>query len=202
MPAGSSRKAISTRCSTIPAIPIQGDCWAPFPANRKSPATSRGWPRSRAMFRVPACCRRVARRAALPDRPVALRGRTAIARSGRSRCSRRCVLSQQGENPIVSAPLSSCRDLVVQYQTPHGVLRAVDGVDLDIEEGQTVALVGESGCGKSTLGRAIVGLTPPHGGSIRLQGTELSGLASARFVLFAARFRWCSRTPMVRSIPG
>jgi oligopeptide/dipeptide ABC transporter ATP-binding protein len=76
----------------------------------------------------------------------------------------------------VSALLLSCRDLVVQYQTPHGMLRAVNGVDLDIAEGQTVALVGESGCGKSTLGRAIVGLTPSHSGSIKLEGAELAGM--------------------------
>jgi oligopeptide/dipeptide ABC transporter ATP-binding protein len=77
----------------------------------------------------------------------------------------------------VTEPLLSCRDLVVQYQTSHGVLRAVDGVDLEIGAGQTVALVGESGCGKSTLGRAIVGLTKPHRGSIRLEGIELFGMS-------------------------
>ena len=77
----------------------------------------------------------------------------------------------------MSAVLLSCRDLVVQYRTPHGLLRAVDGVDLDIGVGQTVALVGESGCGKSTLGRAIVGLAKPHRGSIQLEGTELVGMS-------------------------
>jgi ABC-type oligopeptide transport system ATPase subunit len=55
-------------------------------------------------------------------------------------------------------PLLSCRNLVVQYRTRAGVVTAVDGVSLDIEPGQTVALVGESGCGKTTLGRTIVGL--------------------------------------------
>ncbi|WP_374632640.1 ABC transporter ATP-binding protein [Ferrovibrio sp.] len=70
----------------------------------------------------------------------------------------------------------SCRDVVVEFHTKNGILRAVDGVDLDIEPGQTVALVGESGCGKSTLARAIMGLNKVKSGSIRLDGVELTDL--------------------------
>ena len=44
------------------------------------------------------------------------------------------------------------------------VVRAVDGVDLTIEEGEVVGLVGESGCGKSTLGRIVAGILPPSDG--------------------------------------
>ena len=54
------------------------------------------------------------------------------------------------------------------------VLRAVDGVDLDIAKGEALGLVGESGCGKSTLGRAIIGLYRPTSGVIRITGKELS----------------------------
>ncbi len=72
--------------------------------------------------------------------------------------------------------LLSCRDLIVEYATADGALRAVDRVSLDVERGQTVALVGESGCGKSTLARAILGLERVKSGSIKLEGEELIGL--------------------------
>ena len=57
-----------------------------------------------------------------------------------------------------------------------GSVKAVDGVDLSIPEGNTLGLVGESGCGKSTLGRAILRLAPVTGGSVRFDGTDLATL--------------------------
>src|SRR5438034_11457848 len=50
------------------------------------------------------------------------------------------------------------------------LLRAVDGVTLEVRHGETLALVGESGCGKSTVARLMVGLDAPRGGRIGFHG--------------------------------
>jgi oligopeptide/dipeptide ABC transporter ATP-binding protein len=84
---------------------------------------------------------------------------------------------------MTAAPLLSVEHLHVRYTTagpikaallqlPSRHLDAVLDVSFTVEKGTTLALVGESGSGKSTLGRAIIGLTPIAGGSVRFEGTD------------------------------
>lgn len=70
----------------------------------------------------------------------------------------------------MSTPLIETRGLVKYFATPKGALHAVDNVDLKIEHGQVLGVVGESGCGKSTLGRTILRLTEPTGGDMLYDG--------------------------------
>ena len=49
-------------------------------------------------------------------------------------------------------------------------VKAIDGVSLDVEEGETVGLVGESGCGKTSMGRCLVRLIEPTGGTVTFEG--------------------------------
>jgi len=66
------------------------------------------------------------------------------------------------------------KDLHVYFDSPEGrgKLRAVAGVSLEVERGESVGLVGESGCGKTTLGNAIMKLVPVTNGSITFDGTD------------------------------
>jgi peptide/nickel transport system ATP-binding protein len=57
------------------------------------------------------------------------------------------------------ASLLSVRDLAVEFPSPAGAVRAVDGVSFDVRAGEVLAIVGESGCGKSVTAQAVMGLT-------------------------------------------
>jgi oligopeptide transport system ATP-binding protein len=82
-------------------------------------------------------------------------------------------------------PLISIQDLKVHFPVRKSlfsrtrqVVKAVDGVSLDIFEGETLGLVGESGCGKTTLGRAILRLVEPTSGQVLFHGNDLAQLSS------------------------
>lgn len=77
-------------------------------------------------------------------------------------------------------PLLSVRDLVVEFPTRRGTLRALDKVTFDIAEGEVLGMVGESGAGKSLTGAAIIGLLEPPGriagGEVWLRGERIDNL--------------------------
>ncbi len=79
-----------------------------------------------------------------------------------------------------TAPLLEVKDLVVEFPTRRGTLRALDRVSFDIAPGEILGVVGESGAGKSLTGAAIIGLLEPPGriagGEIRLHGQRIDGL--------------------------
>ncbi|MGH8454982.1 MAG: ABC transporter ATP-binding protein [Nevskiales bacterium] len=86
-------------------------------------------------------------------------------------------------NQPTSYPLLLVRQLHVNYPLParwpwqEGLqLKAVEGVNFDLEPGETLGVVGESGCGKSTLARALVGLQSAASGAIMLDGTDITRL--------------------------
>lgn len=64
----------------------------------------------------------------------------------------------------------------VEFSTPGGTIRALDGVSLTVNESEIVAVVGESGCGKTTLARAVLGLQPMVGGEISVLGQPVRGV--------------------------
>ena len=101
-----------------------------------------------------------------------------------------------------SDPLLELHGLRAWFPVRSGVLRrttghvkAVDGVDLSIYPGETLALVGESGCGKTTVGRAILRLTEPTDGSVWFEGVNVSALPSAEFHRYRQRIQIVMQDP-------
>ena len=77
---------------------------------------------------------------------------------------------------LFRSPILETRDLKKYFKVADGELHAVDSVNIAIEEGKTLGVVGESGCGKSTLGRTILRLIQPTGGDILFEGKSIVGL--------------------------
>jgi len=102
-------------------------------------------------------------------------------------------------------PLLQTKSLSVTFETSEGLVHAVQDVDLTIEAGTTVGLVGESGCGKSTLGRAILRLLPENAkvqGSVFFDGKDLAALsAKAMRDLRGRNIAMIFQDPMTRLDP-
>ena len=71
----------------------------------------------------------------------------------------------------------AARELTKWYGRDEGLVRAIDGVDLEVAVGETVAVMGPSGCGKSTLLHVLGGLDRPSGGEVWLAGRRIDGMS-------------------------
>ena len=80
-------------------------------------------------------------------------------------------------NDAASTSVLRARGVRKEYGKGEGLVRAVDGVDLDIAAGETVAIMGPSGCGKSTLLHMLGGLDRPSGGEVSLNGRRIDDIS-------------------------
>ena len=107
----------------------------------------------------------------------------------------------------MSDALLELRGLTVDFATDDGVVHAVDGIDLALDRGRTLGLVGESGCGKSVTSLAIMGLLPPEnstvGGAVVFEGRDLLTLdAHLLRDLRGARLAMIFQEPMTSLNPS
>lgn len=101
--------------------------------------------------------------------------------------------------------LLDVQDLSVEFDTARGLLRAVDGISLEIRHGECLGIVGESGSGKSVAARAVMGLLPPTSrsqGRVLFEGADLLDLdATARRRLLGASISMVFQDPMTALNP-
>ena len=80
-------------------------------------------------------------------------------------------------SPDSRSVLITCRDLTREYRKGDNIIRPLDGLDLDVPRGDFLALMGPSGSGKTTLLNCIAGIDSPTGGTLVIDGTDLSSLS-------------------------
>ena len=80
-----------------------------------------------------------------------------------------------------SRNLLEVKNLKKYFQTPRGLLHAVDNVTFNIEKGKTIGIVGESGCGKSTLGKTLMRLHQPTSGEVMFKDTDIANIPLKEF---------------------
>ncbi|MEK0181247.1 nitrate ABC transporter ATP-binding protein [Microcoleus anatoxicus] len=90
----------------------------------------------------------------------------------------------KASNGQTSTAFLSIKDVSKVYQTPTGPAVILDGVDLQINEGEFICLIGHSGCGKSTLLNMIAGFNGPTEGEIALEGARITEPGPDRMVVF------------------
>ncbi len=121
-----------------------------------------------------------------------------------------------GANPqpgtALDAPLLEIRDVWKEFPLVSGLLeqlkfergrlvrkresvKALNGVSLDIRQGEALCVVGESGCGKSTLARVVMGLLEPTSGEIRFEGQRIDNLSTGRMLPFRRRMQMIFQNP-------
>jgi peptide/nickel transport system ATP-binding protein len=110
-----------------------------------------------------------------------------------------------------AAPVVEARGLTKHFDQSEGFLdrllgggdtvKAVDGVDLTVREGETLAVVGESGCGKSTLGQTLLNLHAPTDGTVRFRGEDVTGLTGSEMRPYRQHMQMVFQDPLASLNP-